>query len=276
MTGEESEHTHSQRIRNVIARITGIAARWRVRLLVFGCVFLSVLVISVLVSFKHHKNAIIPIEEAQEHLLDIGNGLQIWYRVWGVASGIPVLFVHGGPGNAVADYYNGNARFFSKDKFWVIEVDQRGTGNSQPSVRENWKNMAYYKDISIDKMCADFELVREAMGIKQWLVWGGSFGSTLGINYGTRYPERSLALILRGIYLDTPVEVEAVYSRKVHEDNPKRLAEYDGLYNYAADYLSAEGEDPLDPNDAEGLLLVYERMIQKGNRKAIWHWHVFE
>ena len=187
----------------------------------------------------HPSSHIIPIERATEHWLELDDTLQLWYRTWGnPTNGIPVLFVHGGPGNAIADYHDGNKRFFSAEQFWVIEIDQRGTGNSEPSVRDDWRNMEYYKDISIDQICADFELVREALGIDQWLVWGGSFGSTLSINYGTRYPERSLALILRGIYLDTAAEVDAVYSRRTYEKNPKRLAEFEILYDYAVEGIT--------------------------------------
>eukprot|EP01047_Picozoa_sp_COSAG01_P091957 COSAG01_NODE_23433_length_815_cov_1.328212_2_plen_124_part_00 len=67
--------------------------------------------------------AIVPIEDATEHFLELGGGLRLWYRTWGRADGgVPVLFVHGGPGNCVADYANVNARFFDADKFFVVEV----------------------------------------------------------------------------------------------------------------------------------------------------------
>ena len=66
-------------------------------------------------------------------LLPIGEGLSLWYHVWGNPDGTPVLFVHGGPGQCVADYGGINAKFFDADKFRVVEVDQRGTGLSQPS-----------------------------------------------------------------------------------------------------------------------------------------------
>ena len=90
---------------------------------------------------------------------------KLQYHTWGnQANGIPVLFVHGGPGNCVADYEGINAKFFDKDQFFVIEVDQRGTGKSQPSVRDDFKNMQKYMDISIKKMSADFELIREKLG----------------------------------------------------------------------------------------------------------------
>lgn len=220
----------------------------------------------------------IPIEQAQEHMLDIGKGLSIWFRTWGNRrGGIPVLFVHGGPGNDVGDYYNRNKRFFDPSTFFVVEVDQRGTGNSQPSVRADWRNMKYYMDIDIEKMSADFELVRESLKIDQWLVWGGSWGSTLTLDYGMRYPHRCIALIVRGIYLNTRIELDAVYSRKAHEHSPEELEAFDAFFKLAADEASRSGEAELDPNGTAGRVFqMYERMIQRGDRDAIWQWMVFE
>ena len=218
-----------------------------------------------------HLPDIVPIEAAREHWVQVNANpsMKIWYRTWGNReSGIPLLFVHGGPGNAIADYNNGNKKFFSDQDFFVVEVDQRGTGNSQPSVRDSWENMQYYRNISIDLIVADFEVVRTSLGIDRWLIWGGSFGSTLTINYATRYPERCLALILRGIYLDTSEEVHAVYARETYVKNPKRLAEYDTLFDYAQSHVT----ERLNPNNARRLLEVYESMIQSGDKYAIWHW----
>ena len=97
--------------------------------------------------------------------------IQLWYRTWGNKKhGIPVLFVHGGPGNCVADYQDINAKFFYLNKFYVIEVDQRGTGRSKPSVRDDWSNMQYYLDISIKQMSEDFEKLRKHLKIDHWLV----------------------------------------------------------------------------------------------------------
>jgi len=227
-----------------------------------------------------HRGRFVPIDQADEQFLQVQQepDIFLWYRTWGNReTGIPVLFVHGGPGNAIEDYDNENQRFFDAQAFFVIEVDQRGTGNSQPSVRDraSKKNLQLYQDISIDQIAADYELVREALGLEKWIVFGGSFGSTISINYGTRYPERCLSLILRGIYLDTAEEVAAVYSRRTYLDNAKRLAEFDILYDYAAQ-KSAREYLPASPNDAEGLMRSYYQLIMEGDEKAMWHWFVFE
>ena len=226
-----------------------------------------------------YQSRFVPIEQAQEHFLKVDHKdseIFLWYRTWGNREGgIPILFVHGGPGNAIEDYDNGNKLFFSAQDYFVVEVDQRGTGRSQPSVRDDKRNAKFYHDITIDQIAADYELVREALAIDKWVIYGGSFGSTIGINYGTRYPDRCLSLILRGIYLDTAEEVSAVYSRRTYMKNAKRLAEFDILYHYAvkkseSDYL------PANPDDAEGLMRAYYRLISEGDEMAMWHWFVFE
>lgn len=222
------------------------------------------------------RHRFVPIEQAREQYLQVEEDIYLWYRTWGNReTGVPVLFVHGGPGNAIADYYNGNRRFFARQDYFVVEVDQRGTGLSQPSVRDRTENTQHYADISIDQIAADYELVREELGLERWMVFGGSFGSTISINYGTRYPERCLTLILRGIYLDTAEEVATVYSRRTYLKNAKRLAEFDILYDYVAkesphEYL------PTGPDDAEGLIRAYYQLIMDGDEKAMWHWFVFE
>jgi proline iminopeptidase len=224
-----------------------------------------------------NKPAIVPIEQAKEHVIEVEPGIKVWFRTWGNRnSGVPVLFVHGGPGQAVADYHNGNKRFFDASKCFVVEVDQRGTGNSQPSVRDSWHNMQYYSDISIGLIAEDYEVIRKYIGIDQWLVWGGSYGSTIGLNYAMMFPDSCIALILRGIYLDTIPEMKEVYTKDAFLGNPKRLKEFNNLFKVAAQNVDEAGEKPLDPNDVFRLFRVYERMITQGDRQAIWAWHSFE
>ena len=231
---------------------------------------------------------VIPIEQAIERIIDVGDGISIWFRVWGTMSRhgyhsntVPaVLFVHGGPGQAVVDYKNGNKRFFNDKKLLVVEVDQRGTGYSQPSVRDDYRNMKYYRDVSIDLIAQDFEKVRNHLGIEEWVVWGGSYGSTIALNYCMLYPQSCTALLLRGIYLDTQEELSQVYSREAFEDDERKLAEFNILYDFASQYYekqtSADENKTLDPNDYQSLLQTYEEMISLGDKQAIWTWHAFE
>lgn len=151
--------------------------KWKPSHLVWGRALVAVLVAIVLfvvIAMTHtvrRQYAHVPIQHAREHYLDIGNNLTLWYRVWGNRhTGIPVLFVHGGPGNCIADYGFGNARFFDFRKFFVIEVDQRGTGKSQPSVRDDCRNMKYYVNITIEEMSHDYELVRKDLKVRSCCV----------------------------------------------------------------------------------------------------------
>jgi len=223
-----------------------------------------------------------------------GEDIKLWYRTWGNPAGIPVLFVHGGPGNCVADY--DNPAFFDADKFFVVEIDQRGTGKSLPSVRDQTKtssgvtqgvlNMKLYQDITIVQMSADFEKIREHLKIKKWLVFGGSWGSTLGLDYAERYPRSCIALIVRGIFLSIREELEAVFALEKIEELARnlRVDRYVKEFNIFFEYAKQEFErtkgsaskTPLDPHDYKKILYLYENMILQGDRMAIWKWYVYE
>ena len=95
--------------------------------------------------------------------------------------------------------------------------------------------MKKYLDISIDKMSADFEVVRKRLNIEQWLVFGGSWGSTLALHYAETYPKQCLGLILRGIYLNTREEFDAVYVQKSFENNQHRLKEFKIFFDIASE-----------------------------------------
>lgn len=216
-------------------------------------------------------------ELAKESYFPIpGTGLSLFYRVWGNPSGIPVLFVHGGPGNDVLHYKTINSNFFQADRYCVIEVDQRGTGKSIPSVRENFANMQLYLDISIDKMSADFEALRSFLGIEKWLVFGGSWGSTLGLDYCQRYPSKCLGLIARGIYLNTKPEFDAIYAQSSFEGDERCTKEFNIFFELAQQEASRRGEEILDVNDSERFIRLYEAMILRGDRDAMWRFYVFE
>merc|ERR1719265_3048923 len=88
-------------------------------------------------------------------------------------------------------------------------------------------------------MSADFEIVRKELGIDKWLVFGGSWGSALGLDYALRFPDRCLGLIIRGIFLGTPEEHDEVYARKAFagfDTSVKQfqLKQFDAFYQYAS------------------------------------------
>lgn len=112
-------------------------------------------------------------------------------------------------------------------------------------VRDDFKHMQLYRDISIDQMSADFEKVREHLQISEWLVFGGSWGSTLGLDYAERYASVCLGLIVRGIYLNTKPEFDAIYSRSPFLADARRLAEFDTWQELAVAEAKRNDEPPL-------------------------------
>ena len=108
----------------------------------------------------------------------------------GNPDGLPVIFLHGGPGAGVSPYHR---RFFDPKRYRIVLFDQRGAGRSTP--------FAELRDNTTWHLVADIETIREALGIERWVVFGGSWGSTLALAYAQAHPQRALGLVLRGIWL---------------------------------------------------------------------------
>jgi len=121
----------------------------------------------------------------------------MYWEECGNPSGIPVVFLHGGPGAGSTAQHR---RFFDPDAYRIVVYDQRGSGRSLPlgELREN----------TTPHLIRDLEKLRQHLGIERWLVFGGSWGSTLAIAYAEHHPARCLGLVLRGIFLCRPSEIE--------------------------------------------------------------------
>ena len=128
--------------------------------------------------------------------LDVGDGHKIYYEQYGNPNGKPVLFLHGGPG---AGFSNSHKGFFDPKLFRVIFFDQRGSGKSIPYAEIDNNNTK--------ALLSDIELLRSLLNIDQWYLFGGSWGSTLALLYGIKYPKRCLGFVLRGIFLGSKEEV---------------------------------------------------------------------
>ncbi len=118
----------------------------------------------------------------------------------GNPAGIPVLFVHGGPGAGCEGYHR---RFFDPELYRIILFDQRGCGRSTPH--------ASLENNTTQALVADMETIRQQLKVERWVLFGGSWGSTLSLVYAQTYPEQVLGLILRGIFLCRPREIEWFY-----------------------------------------------------------------
>jgi proline iminopeptidase len=144
----------------------------------------------------------------------------LYYEQCGTPNGKPVVFLHGGPGaGLVADY----RRFFDPNAYRVILFEQRGAGRSRPH--------ASLEDNTTWHLVADIEQIREQFGIEQWLVFGGSWGSTLALAYAETHPARVRGLVLRGIFLCRPKEIRWFYedSQGASAIFPDVWEEYVGL-----------------------------------------------
>lgn len=122
---------------------------------------------------------------------------QVYFEECGNPDGIPVIFLHGGPGSGCNP---GQRRFFDPAVYRIILIDQRGCGRSLPqgSIEAN----------TIDDLVADLELLRAHLSIERWHVFGGSWGSTLAIAYACAHTERVISLALRGIFLSQQYELD--------------------------------------------------------------------
>ena len=137
------------------------------------------------------------IEPYTTAMLDVGDGHSLYYELSGHPDGIPVIFVHGGPG---AGTVSTQRRYFDPDKYCIVLFDQRGAGRSAP--------YASLHDNTTDHLIADMEKLRIHLDFDKWLVAGGSWGATLALAYGTRHANHCLGFILRGVFLGTKPEVD--------------------------------------------------------------------
>ncbi|MFZ2239013.1 MAG: prolyl aminopeptidase [Gordonia amarae] len=145
------------------------------------------------------------IEPYDSGFLDVGDGQLIYWETSGSPDGKPAVFVHGGPGGGTGP---DQRRFFDPARYRIVLFDQRGCGQSRPHIADG-------ADLSVnttDHLIADMELLRERLGIERWQVFGGSWGSTLGLAYAQTHPERVTELVLRGIFLLRRSEIDWYYN----------------------------------------------------------------
>ena len=138
-----------------------------------------------------------PIEPYASGMLDLDAPHRMYYEQSGNPRGVPVVFLHGGPGAGASAVHR---QFFDPAFYRIVVLDQRGAGRSTP--------LGCLEDNTTPKLVADLERLREHLGIAKWLVFGGSWGSTLALAYAEHHPERCLGLVLRGIFLCRKSEID--------------------------------------------------------------------
>lgn len=176
-----------------------------------------------------------PIEPYRTQSLCVGDGHEIYIEECGNPNGLPAVFVHGGPGAGCESYHR---QFFDPALYRIVLFDQRGCGRSRPH--------AALEGNTTQALIADMESVRELLGIDKWVVFGGSWGSTLGLVYAQAHSNRVLGLILRGIFLCRRRDIHWFY-----QDGAAAV-----LPDYWEDYLSVI---PLDER-ADMVAAYYRRL----------------
>lgn len=144
------------------------------------------------------ENILFPaIEPYRTGMLEVDEIHQLYWEECGNPKGVPVVFLHGGPGSGSKPDHR---RFYDPEFYRIIVFDQRGAGRSKPH--------AELKNNSPMHLVADMEKLREFLCIEKWLLFGGSWGSTLAILYGETHPDRCLGFVLRGIFLLRQSEID--------------------------------------------------------------------
>ncbi len=176
------------------------------------------------------------------HTLRVQDPHRLHVEECGSPEGIPVLFVHGGPGAGCSPVHR---CFFDPEKYRIILFDQRGCGKSTPH--------ASLKNNTTQDLLADMEFIREHLGVDKWLLFGGSWGSTLSLVYAQAHPGRVLGLVLRGIFLCRPHEIRWFYQEGASHIFP----------DYWQDYLK-----PIAQAERGDLLGAYYRRLTSENEVA--------
>ncbi len=146
---------------------------------------------------NQHTELFSEIEPYDSGMLPLDTLHTMYWEQSGNPNGVPVLFLHGGPGAGSAPAHR---RFFDPDHYRIVIFDQRGSGRSTP--------LGEIRDNTTPHLINDIETLRQHLGIDQWLIFGGSWGSTLALAYGEAHPNRCFGFILRGIFLCRKQEIE--------------------------------------------------------------------
>ncbi|AZR40377.1 prolyl aminopeptidase [Marinobacter salarius] len=189
-----------------------------------------------------------------QHRIAVEPPHELYVEESGNPNGIPVLVVHGGPGGGCEDYHR---RFFDAERYRVILMDQRGAGRSSP--------LAEFSGNTTQKLVDDMETVRAFLGVDRWILFGGSWGSTLSLVYAQSHPDRVLGLVLRGIFLCRPRDIHWFYQEGASRVFP----------DYWRDFLA-----PIPEDERGDLVTAYYRRLTSSNEleqiQAAKAWSIWE
>ena len=198
-----------------------------------------------------------PIEPYQIARLPVDARHDLYYEQSGNPNGKPVVFLHGGPGGGTDPKHR---RFFDPEHYRIILFDQRGCGQSEP--------FAALEDNTTWHLVADIEALREHLGVERWMVFGGSWGSTLGVAYAEAHPERVTELVLRGIFMFTEREAAWFYGHGTRMLFPDAWEAFVAVIPeaergdlVAAYYARLTGSDPQQRTEAARAWSLWESRV---------------
>ena len=186
--------------------------------------------------------------------LSVGGEHKVYVEESGDIDGIPVLFIHGGPGAGCSPE---DRRFFDPEKYRIILFDQRGAGRSTPH--------AELEDNTTQHLIDDIERIRQHLKIDRWVLFGGSWGSTLSLLYAQQHPDCVMGMILRGIFLCRQQDLQWFYQYGASQVFP--------------DYWQAFIE-PIPVAQRENMIEAYHQLLTGNNElakmNAAKHWSLWE
>ncbi|WP_131781272.1 alpha/beta fold hydrolase [Legionella gresilensis] len=195
----------------------------------------------------------------------------IYYEQRGNPNGPAVVYNHGGPGGACAPKCS---QWFDPKHYNIILYDQRGTGQSKPSVANQTAHPKQFSDLTIDDMAQDLDKLRQSLNIKQWLVFGGSWGSTLSLYYAAKYPQHITGLIIYGIFLNTIEEMDVYYNEKLFKERFPELGPE--AFDILVSYARLKGFN-VDTNSSQSFVETYYQLcVNENDSAAQYLWTAFE
>jgi proline iminopeptidase len=180
-----------------------------------------------------------PIDPFDQRVLDVGQGHHIYVEQCGNPKGMPVVVLHGGPGGGCSPAMR---RYFDPSIYRIVLFDQRGCGRSRPH--------ASVKDNTTWHLVNDIEHIRKALDIRNWCVFGGSWGATLALIYAESHPDRVTHLVLRGVFLMTQAELDWFYGGGAGRFWPETWSRFVA---------------PIPPEERGDLIAAYNKRLFSGN-----------
>lgn len=191
---------------------------------------------------RPHRTLYSHIEPRLTGRLKVSKIHELYWEECGNPNGLPVIALHGGPGGGSTPEMR---RFFDPSRYRIFLFDQRGCGRSRP-LSELSENTTWH-------LVNDIELLRKHFEVDRWIVFGGSWGSTLGLTYAIKHTERVIGLILRGIFLLTKRELDWFYqsgAKSIFPDSHERFIK------------------PIPPNEREDLIGAFYARVTSQDKKV--------